>query len=307
MVSGLQKACALSRAFSFVYSTFVERFRKHSLWYIVVALIFANVFIWQQFVARPSAGELTVAMLNIGQGDSIYIEGPTGVNMIVDGGPTSKIVTELPKVMPFGERKIDTIVVTNPDSDHYAGFLDVLKKYDVGAMFEPGTHAGGVTYSLLKKELATKNIPVMLAKRGMHFDLGGGAIMTVLFPDRDVSNFSTNDGSIIMRLDYGSTSMMFTGDTTKIIEAYMVNHYPQDLPATILKVAHHGSKTSSYPDFVELVDPKYAVISLAKGNSYGFPHQQTLDTLSKFNIEVHRTDLEGTIIMHSDGKNFTFK
>jgi competence protein ComEC len=285
----------------------MKNFRKHSLWYAVVMLLFANVFIWQSSFERPRDGKLTVAMLDIGQGDAIYIEGPTGVNMIVDGGPTSKIVTELPKVMPFGERKIDAIVVTNPDSDHYAGFLDVLKKYDVGLMFEPGTHAGGATYSILKKEAAAENIPILLAKRGMKFDMGGGAMITVLFPDRDVSNFSTNDGSIIMRLDYGSTSVMFTGDTTKIIEAYMVNHYPEDLPATVLKVAHHGSKTSSYPAFVEAVSPKYAIMSLAAHNTYGFPHKPTLDTLSKFNVELHRTDLESTIIMHSDGKNFTFQ
>jgi len=281
--------------------------KRNGLLVLIGVLLFTNVFIWQAAFASPEHGFLTVAVLDIGQGDSIYIEGPDGTEVLVDGGPDGKVLSELGKVMPFGDISLDVLIVTNPDKDHYGGFLDVLKKYNVGEVLEPGTETPGETYRIFKRELADKHIPVVLARRDMALQLGDGAVLRILFPDRDVSNFSTNDGSIIMRLDYGSTSVMLSGDTTKLIEEYMVNRYQKDLPATILKVAHHGSKTSSGSHFVEAVSPEYAVISDGKNNKYGHPHQVTLDTLLKYGIRFFRTDQEGTTVFESDGKSFVFR
>lgn len=278
--------------------------RRYGLFLFVGLLIFLNGFIWQGVFSESVGNSLTVAFLDVGQGDSIYIEGPMGRQILVDGGPSALILRELGKAMPFGDTSLDLLIVTNPDKDHYAGFLDVLEKYQVGAVLEPGTKTSGEMYALFKKELKEKNIPISLARRGMSVDVGGGAILSILFPDRDVSNMSTNDGSIIMRLDYGSTSVMFTGDTTRLIEEYLINRYPNDLTADILKVAHHGSKTSTGWRFVEMVSPAYAVISSGEWNSYGHPHQTTLNTLTKFRVKALRTDQEGMIIFRSDGYSF---
>jgi competence protein ComEC len=127
----------------------------------------------------------------------------------------------------------------------------------------------------------------------VHFD--------ILFPDRDVSNWTSNDGSIIGRLVYGKTSVMFTGDATQKTEGYILG---QNLKSDILKVGHHGSRTSTSDAFVSAVTPDYAVISDGKDNKYGHPHQETLDTLNKHGIKILRTDLLGTIILDSNGEKF---
>ncbi len=284
----------------------LEPLRKNGAFIIVALLLVANFLIWQNVSLAQKENSLIVAFLDVGQGDSIYIEGPNGGQILIDGGPNGNVLSELGKVMPFGDRTIDLLVLTNPDQDHYGGFLDVLQTYDISYIIESGTRTPNKTYQEFKRMVKEEGAEEMIAKRGMNIPLGNGALFRIIFPDRDVSNMSRNDGSIIARLEYGSTSVMFTGDTTKIIEEYLVNKYPDDLKSDILKVAHHGSKTSTSKNFVEMVAPSYAVISNGEKNRYGHPHQNTLQTLSKFGVEIFRTDTFGTIIMHSDGRKIEF-
>ena len=151
------------------------------------------------------------------------------------------------------------------------------------------------------------NIADILAKKGMRLDIGGEAVIDVLFPDRDVSYWATNDGSIVAKLSYGNTSIMLTGDATAKTEKIILEENSvAQLKSSVLKVGHHGSRTSTSPEFVKAVSPIYAFISDGKDNKYGHPHQDTLDTLSKFGAKVFRTDLLGTIIMKSDGQNVKF-
>lgn len=274
---------------------------KNGFLAIILTLLFVNALIWHSELEASPRKFLTVAILDVGQGDSIYIEGPNGGQVLIDGGPNRSVLSELGRIMPFGDTTIDVLVITNPDKDHYGGFLDVLEKFQVKTVIEPGTRTPNATYRELKRVVEEEGAEFLVAERGMSISLGDGAILRVLFPDRDVSDMSRNDGSIISRLEYGSTSVMFTGDTTKLIETYLVNHYPEDLPSTILKVAHHGSKTSTSKNFVDIVSPLYAMISSGKDNGYGHPHQETLDTLSRFGVSILRTDREGTIVFTSDG------
>src|SRR5205814_1221570 len=160
-----------------------------------------------------------------------------------------------------------------------------------------GTLNDSKTFQNLHTALANKKIPDLLARKGMRLDLGGGAVIDILFPDRDVSTWSTNDGSVVARLRYGDTSIMLTGDATKKTEDILMNEYiPADLQSTVLKVGHHGSRTSTSQEFVKEVAPVYALISDGKDNKYGHPHQETLETLVRFGATVFRTDLLGTII-----------
>ncbi len=258
-------------------------------------------------LAASSHGVLKVAFLDVGQGDAIYIEAPNGTQMVIDGGPAGTLMGPLSEVMPFGDRSINVIMVTNPDADHYAGFVDLLKSYDVGAVIEPGTMTGTSLHAELQKGIYDKGIPEILARRGMTIDLdpGAGARFTVLFPDRDVSGATTNDGSIEGVLTYGSTKIMFTGDGTKKTEAFVVSGNTQAaLASDILKVAHHGSDTSSSEAFVAAVAPKWAVISVGLHNSYRLPKQSTIDTLTRHGAEILRTDMLGTIVFTSDGTRF---
>jgi len=221
-----------------------------------------------------------------------------------DAGPPRSVLGPLQRVMSPFDKSIDAFVITNPDADHIGGLADILKNYKVGEVFESGTLTDSKTYQSLREEMKKQNVPDILAKKGMRLDIGGGAYIDILFPDRDVSEWATNDGSVVAKLTYGKTSIMLTGDagakTEKII---LGENSTTQLNSTILKVGHHGSRTSSSPSFVKAVSPEYAMISVGKDNKYGHPHQETLDTLTQVGAKILRTDLIGTIIMKCDTIN----
>lgn len=284
----------------------MEDYKKYALVICVFGLILANIFIFQ-LDWQNSHRQLTFAMLDIGQGDALFIESPTGTQILVDGGPARKILSPLSRMMNPFDKKIDAVIITNPDADHIGGFLDVLKNYQVGEVFSSGTVSSSKTYSNLETEIKNKNIPNLLVKKGMRLNLGGGAVLDILFPDRDVSTWPTNDGSVVARLSYGNTSVMLTGDAPKSTEKIILSEFsPELLHSDILKVGHHGSRGSTSLEFVQAVSPTYALISDGKGNSYGHPHKESLNILEQINSKISRTDLLGTITVKSNGDKLKF-
>jgi competence protein ComEC len=280
--------------------------KSYSLFIFALILFACDIFLFRLDLQGLNRG-LTFAMLDVGQGDALFVESPTGTQILIDGGPPRKILGQLARVMSPFDHTIDSIVITNPDQDHLGGFADVLKNYKVGVVFEPGTFNDSKVYQNLEAEIKNKNIPKILAKHGMRLDLGGDVLIDILFPDRDVFDWASNDGSIVAKLTYGNTSVMLNGDATTKTEKIILGEYSKTaLASTILKVGHHGSRTSSSADFVQAVAPTYALISDGKDNKYGHPHQDTLDTLASVGAKIFRTDLLGTIVMKSDGKNTTF-
>ena len=286
--------------------SFFSHTRTYLRWYVLLTLVFLNLVLWS-VVLREHKGILTFAVLDIGQGDALFIESPTGEHVLVDGGPDKTLLREVSQVMPWYDRHIDMLVVTNPDKDHYEGFIPLLDKYSVDVVLEPGTINKYPEYGVLEKKIADKHIPEILARRGQIVELGGGAYLQILFPDRDVSGLSSNDGSIVMRLVYGSTSVALQGDSTAAIEHYLVGLDGANLKSTILKAGHHGSKTSSTEEYVAAVAPQWTVISSGADNSYGHPNQETLDTMNKLNIPTYDTCNNGRITFESDGKNFVLE
>ncbi|MEK7140777.1 MAG: ComEC/Rec2 family competence protein [Patescibacteria group bacterium] len=274
----------------------LESCKKYGLLIFTFLLLSATILIFY-LDFRNSGGELTFAVLDVGQGDALFIESPTGTQILIDGGPPRKILSQLARVMPPFDRKIDAFIITNPDADHIGGFADVLKLYDVDYVFEPGTFNESKTYQNLKIEIEKKNIKNILARRGMRLHLGGGVVLDILFPDRDVSEWTTNDGSVVGKLSFGDTSIMLMGDATAETEKIILaENSKESLASEMLKVGHHGSRTSSSSAFVEVVSPEYAVISDGRDNKYGHPHQEVLDVLASIGAQILRTDLNGTII-----------
>lgn len=284
----------------------LSHIKEYFRWYFLVLIVLVSLILCFVVFREDRRGLMTVAFLDVGQGDSIFIESPTGVQVIVDGGPAKNLMREISKVLPFYDRSVDMIVVTNPDKDHFEGFIGFLEKYSVDVVLEPGTTNISDTYKTLEDEIKNKKIPKVIAKRGQVVDLGGGAHLEIIFPDRDISGLSANDGSLVMKLVYGETSVMLQGDSTAKIEEYLVSK-DEDLDADILKTGHHGSKTSSVEKYVKAVSPEWAVISAGKGNSYGHPHKETLDTLNKEKVKILGTYDLGRIIFESDGKKFVLK
>lgn len=250
---------------------------------------------------RNSIPKLTLFALDVGQGDAIFIQSPTGTQILIDAGPPRKVLGQLARVMPLFDRRIEAIVITNPDLDHVGGFLDVLKAYQVDLVIEPGTQNVTQTFKNLKNEIQNKKVKNILARKGMRLHLGGGAVVDILFPDRDVSMWATNEGSVVAKLTYGETSIMLTGDATSETEKIILGNFPKEqLDVDILKVGHHGSRTSTIDSFARALSPEYAIISSGKGNNYGHPHQDVLGTLEAAGAKILRTDTLGTIVFSCD-------
>ncbi len=280
---------------------------KNLKWYVLLVLIVLSFGLWYVVLHEDRKGILIFEVLDVGQGDALFIESPTGKQVIVDGGPDKNLMGEIPNVLPWYDRHIDMIVVTNPDQDHYSGFIPLLDKYKVDSVLEPGTTNTNQAYTVLENKIKQKNIEKIIAIRGQVIDIGGGAFIQILFPDRDVAGLSPNDGSIVMRLVYGDTSVILQGDSTAKIEQYLLSLSTTTLQSTILKAGHHGSRTSSYVGYIKAVSPKWTVISSGKNNSYGHPHKETLDTMQKLNIPTLDTCNNGRLVFESDGKIFTLK
>ncbi len=282
---------------------------------IMLLLIVANLLLWARVlrvieVEASKPGLLTVAVLSIGQGDAIYIESPTGRQVLIDGGPDGSVLRELPKVMPAFDRSLDVVVATHPDADHVAGLTGVVNRYEVGMFLEPGMYKDTTISSAVENAVDTRQVPRYLLHAGMSLDLGGGAWLEVLHPGRDVSRLSgqfANQAGLVMRLTYASTSAMFMADVPTAVEVALVATYGTHLDSDLLKAGHHGSRTSSSDTFVKAVSPDVALLSLGRGNSYHHPHVEPLSIFKKYGALVARTDLEGTLVFTSDGHEFVRK
>lgn len=275
---------------------------------IVGALFIFCCGVWSVVYAESphSTGQLILAVLDVGQGDALYIESPTGVQLLIDGGPDGAVLGQLPELMPALDRSLDAVIATHPDADHIGGLSDVLERYGVGAYITPGIPKSTQTAKRLEAKASEKEIPRIAARAGMTLDLGGGAYLEILYPDRDVSHLPdsrSNDGCVVARLVYGSTSALLACDAPGFVEEHLAA--VQFIDSDVLKVAHHGSKYSSAPDFIAAVSPEVAVISVGGGNSYGHPTAQTLSTLKAAGAEILRTDENGTVRCVSDGAGFS--
>ncbi len=273
--------------------------RAQILWTLVGALVFVNLVFLLLLVPRPH--ELRISYLNVGQGDSILIQGPTGVDLLVDGGRDRSVLRELPKVMGILDRSIDAVVATHPDADHISGLSDVFERYRVRYFLEPGVENDTSATLRLKNAVSHESgVEALLARRGQRLNLGDGAYADILYPAGDVSKLETNTGSVIMRVVYGETEFMLTGDAPISIENWLVSQ-KGNLNSDVLKAGHHGSRTSTSDQFLAAVAPSLVIISAGKDNSYGHPHPEVLERVSAVSARTLSTIESGTITLMSDG------
>lgn len=270
-------------------------------WMAFLALVALNAVLY----LAPVPQGLTVRFLDVGQGDSILIEGPTGVQVLVDGGPDSSAVRLLGQYMPFWDHTLDAVVATHPDADHIGGLKDVLARYDVGYIIEPGavndTRAWQAFLDNAENEMK-HGASHVVARAGQRLDLGGGAYADVLYPDHDVTQVKdTNDASVVLHVVYGETSFMLTGDAPAKVEQELFLKLGYGLHSDVLKAGHHGSRTSSSADFVQSVGPTYAVFSRGCHNTYGHPHIEVVALFEQLKIRTFDTCEEGSIFFSSDG------
>ncbi len=271
----------------------------------IVAFIILNALIWRAAIAEAPSKELTVSFLNVGQGDAIFIRAPSGETVLIDGGPDSSVLRQLGATIPWYQKSIGVIIPTHPDADHITGLIDVLARYRVSLIVQSSVSGSTPTWDSLESDIqkAQQNgAKIVTAQRGQVLNLGGGAYLEILSPDRSVPNVETNTGCVVTRLVYGKTAFLFDCDAPQNVEKHLAYLDGHDLHADVLKAGHHGSKTSSAPEFVGFVDPQYAVYSRGCDNKYGFPNQETIDTMTRFGIEVSDTCIEKTVTFESDGQ-----
>lgn len=245
------------------------------------------------------SGQLTVHFLDVGQGDSILIQFPNTV-MLVDAGPDENGAPVISYLKQQGVKKIDYLVATHPHADHIGGMAAVIKEFDITKVYMPKVTHTTKTFEDMLLSIKRKGLKITPARAGLDILDQDGLQATFIAPcgsDYD----SLNNYSAIVKIQYGSTSFLLTGDAEGISEKEMLDN-GVDLRADVLKVGHHGSSSSTTPAFLKSVTPEYAVILVGAENKYGHPHQETLEHLADAGVIVYRTDQEGTIVFASDGK-----
>lgn len=250
---------------------------------------------------QPQNTVTHVYMLNIGQGDSFLIEAPNGKRMLIDGGKDSSVLTALATIVPSAHSTIDVVVATHPDADHIGGLQSVLKRYDVGLFLTTQVIADTKVFASLYGELYQQKIPAYYVRKGMSVSLDQNVSFTVLFPDRDTSGWKTNEASVVGMLHVGTRSILFTGDSPLSVEHALVGAYQDQLNTDIVKLGHHGSKTSTGVELLKATTPTLGLVSAGIGNSYHHPNVEVLDRLKALSIPWISTQDQGTVDLSTDG------
>ncbi|MDQ4035980.1 MAG: ComEC/Rec2 family competence protein [Chloroflexota bacterium] len=262
-------------------------------------------------VASRPDGRLHLTVLDIGQGDAILVEAPTGATMLIDGGPDPELtLRRLGANLPFFARRIDLLVLSHPHQDHVAGLVDALERFRVGALVHAGIAFENAAADRLLTDAALRPATaVVLARAGQRFSLDRQTSLEVLHPTEadaaaPLPEGDINNGSVVMLLRHGGFTALLTGDAEAPIEAALLDRGPLPI-VDVLKVGHHGSDSSTTPAFVEAIRPTAAVISSGEDNEYGHPAPETLATLrSHPGIVVYRTDQQGDIEVETDGRSY---
>jgi beta-lactamase superfamily II metal-dependent hydrolase len=249
-------------------------------------------------------GTLTVAFLDIGQGDSILLRSPGGMTMLIDGGNSDRDAREviIPQLQAWGADKLDVMISTQPDADHMGGLPGVLENFPVVTVAFSGQVHTTKTYERFLTDVRDLNVSTIKVRTGTAIPFDPALTIEVVWPEEEFvqDEDDRNNASVVFRLTYGQVSFLFTGDAEGPAERAILTS-GAGVNSTILKVGHHGSRTSTSEDFLAAIDPQIAVISAGEGNQYGHPHQEVLDRLNRAGVQVYRTDLSGTITITTDG------
>lgn len=272
---------------------------------VVVSVLAVLLVSLSHALYRSGPGYLTVSFLNVGQGDAIFVESPTGRQLLVDGGPDRSVLRELGSVMSWYDKNIDVVIATHPDADHISGLVDVLQRYTVQYIFDPHIGKGTTQAESLLVSVAREGAQEVRARRGQVIDLGGGVRVEILHPDRMVDTAETNDACVVVRVVYGNTAFLLTCDAPQGVEKYLVALDPRSVTADVLKAGHHGSRTSTSELFVSAVAPRHVIFSRGCENKYGHPHKEVLNLLSVLKVDTFDTCIDGRVTFVSDGTSVT--
>jgi len=252
---------------------------------------------------EDAGSRLVVHFIDVGQGDSQFLQLPNGQTMLIDAGTNEKASEVVSYLNRLGVKTIDYLIATHPHEDHIGGMDEVINHFEIGNIYMPQVTHNTKSFESVLKAIKAKGKKITAGKAGLTILDQEGLKISFLAPCGQKYE-DLNNWSIVTRVEFGNTSFLFTGDAEELSESEILES-GQAVSADVLKVGHHGSRSSTSTSFLKAVAPKYAVISAGKDNSYGHPHEETLKKLKQKNITVYRTDINGTIILFSDGRQIS--
>ncbi|MGE8000183.1 MBL fold metallo-hydrolase [Lysinibacillus sp. NPDC093190] len=250
-------------------------------------------------VSVTAGHEMRVHFIDVGQGDSIFIESPNGKTMLVDGGVKGAGQKVVSYLQELGVNKLDIVVATHPDADHIGGLIPVINSINIGQFYDSGKVHTSQTFEEMLTLIDTKNIPYNVPKTGDSIAFDDDINVKVLNANEHAKD--NNDASIVLKIAYGNVSFLLTADAGIALEKEMMQH---DVKATVLKAGHHGSNTSSSAEFIQAVHPEMAILSYGEGNKYGHPHAELVERLQAIGSKIYATAEAGTVIVSTDGVNY---
>jgi len=274
--------------------------------WLVLPLLIAAVLVWSVALTQPG-DKLHVIFFDVGQGDAILIRTPGGHNILIDGGPCPRQLSlALGEELPFWDRTIDLVVCTQPQADHITGLLEVVQRYNVKQILDSGVPYHSSVYLEWLRLVEEEGIEVNLARSGQMIDLGNGIALEVLNPPQEFfegTSCDVDNNNIVLKLTWKKVSFLFTADIREEAELYLIMERT-NLRSTVLKVAHHGSMTSTLPQFLAAVDPEVAVISAGRENPFGHPSLEVVERLEDWvgSDNVYGTNWHRTIELITDGE-----
>lgn len=278
---------------------------------VAIVLIFAVIFAvsgfnWEKTETKPAAvqnggeGRLSVHYLDVGQGDSEFVQLPNGECMLIDAGDMNYGGEITEQIKSLGYDKIDYLIATHPHADHIGGMSEVIENFEIGEIYMPRAITNTATFEELLNTISDKGLSISTARSETVIEESGGLTMEFLAPCSaeydDLNNYSA-----VLKITYNDSSFIFTGDAEDVSENEMLENSYSKLNSDVLKVGHHGSKYSTTEDFLNAVSPEYAVISCGKDNSYGHPHSETVKRLTDAGVKLYRTDRLGAVTISTNG------
>jgi competence protein ComEC len=279
--------------------------------WVLAPVVGVAALLWTAAVSLPD-DRMRVAFIDVGQGEGAFIVMPGGQQVLVDGGPDPvRMVQFVGERMPFQDRTIELVVLTHPHRDHVTGLVEVLRRYDVSLVLERELDFDSPSYEAWRKAVSDEGAELVQAQAGQVIAFGGGARLEVVSPGQRLLRGTASDvdnASVVLRLVYDDVSFLLTGDMFSEAEGVLVRG-DTSIDSDVLKVGHHGSRSSSSAAFLDRVRPSVAVVSAGEDNRFGHPHAETLDALGRHVPEdrVYVTSEQGTVEFVTDGRRLEVK
>jgi len=281
-------------------SLILENFLQEMIKHFVVFLVIVCQLLFN-IIENDNDGLMHLHMLDVGQGDAFLLQTVDKKYVLIDGGPSSNLIDVMADYMPFWQNRLDLVIATHGDSDHIGGLVELSERYDIEAFIYNGESKNTLIFEELMKNISFDGVDISIAQSGEEIRVGCCMEIDILWPG-SINIEDSNDRSVSIIAKYQDFEIYMAGDLGYKYEEKITNNLGVDIE--VMKISHHGSRTSTSTKVVDNIRPQITLISAGKDNKFGHPHREVLDLLDKNNIIQYRTDIQGTVSIKSDGSDY---